>query len=350
MRSALRLIGIGLACAVLVLAGSLFLPHDRYIRFQDVRLEAYARLGWIYERIHFDQTPIDVAFIGTSRTLNGIDPQAVARAIAGETGRCLDVTNLAVPSYGRNLHWLLARELLENRKVGTLVLEVFENETRLPHPAFSYVADVGDVLRAPVLINLNYFSDLARLPMRQAMLFLKTLFPEQYGLRRAFDPEHYDGPAPDNTRQVVVGGKALTRLRDRVANRAELEREAAAIRANKNRSMLGPSLRDYEFAMPRRYLTELLALAREKGVPVRLLYLPAYGQDPQPADMSWYAGLGPLISAQDIQADPANWFDFHHLNLMGAAKVSERVGQALGDARGTPGAVVAQGSCRPRLG
>ncbi|UFN50473.1 hypothetical protein LPC08_07610 [Roseomonas sp. OT10] len=350
MRSALRLIGIGLACALAVLVGSLFLPHDRYIRFQDVRVESFARLGWLYERIHFDDTPIDVAFVGTSRTLNGIDPQAVERSIADGSGRCLNVTNLAIPSYGRNLHWLIVRELLENRRVGTLVLEVFENETRLPHPAFAYIAEVSDVLEAPMLINLKYFSDLSKLPLRQIMLAWKTLFPEQYGLRREFDPKHYDGPNPDNTRQVAVGGVAFTPLRDRIADRDALEREAAIVRANKNLSMLGPALRDFEFAMPRRYLTEILTLAKEKGVPVRLLYLPSYGQNAEPYDMSWYQGLGPLISAQDILADPQNWSDFHHMNMMGAAKMSERVGHSLGDARATPGAMVAQGSCRPRLG
>ena len=152
----------------------------------------YARLGWIYERIHFDPTPIDVAFIGTSHTMNGIDAGAVAEAItqvsngSSSGSHAVHVTNLAIPEYGRNLHWLIARELLENRKVGMLVLEIFETETRKPHPLFVYPAEVSDVLDAPLFVNLNYFHDTVRLPYRQLSLFIKTQWPEQFGLRERF--------------------------------------------------------------------------------------------------------------------------------------------------------------------
>jgi hypothetical protein len=216
---------------VVALAGSLAIPHDRYIRWQDMHAEAWARLGWMYERIHFDPTPIDIAFIGTSHSMNGIDGGAVRAALAEAGGGCRDVVNFGFPSYGRNLHWLIARELLENRKVGTLVLEVFENESRKAHPFFGNIADVPDILQAPALINLNYLSDIAKLPARQFMLGLKTLMPERFGLRRAFDPAHYDGADVDNTRQVQVGGVVLTPLRDRILPRAQLERAAARLRA-----------------------------------------------------------------------------------------------------------------------
>ena len=68
------------------------------------------------------------------------------------------MVNFGFPSYGRNLHWLIARELLENREVRTLVLEVFENESRKAHPFFANVAEVSDVLQAPMLINRVAFA------------------------------------------------------------------------------------------------------------------------------------------------------------------------------------------------
>ena len=182
--SLLRRFALASVVAVAALAGSLAIPHDPYIRWQDMRSEAWARLGWIYERIHFDETPVDIAFIGTSHTMNGVDGAAVRAALAAAGGTCRHVVNLAFPSYGRNMHWLIARELLEHRKVGTLVLEVFENESRKAHPFFNAVADVSDVLQAPLLINLNYLSDLAQLPARQALGVGSMAHAWGYGLTR----------------------------------------------------------------------------------------------------------------------------------------------------------------------
>src|SRR5258708_2234284 len=158
MRLFFRRIGLGVAVAIITLVGMILLPHDTYVRWQAEKTEAYARLGWIYERIHYDDTPIDIAFIGTSHTMNGVDAAAFEQDIdaAGVRpdgdNRRLHAVNLAVPSYGRDLHWIIARELLTHRKVKVLVLEVFENETRKASPVFVDVADPADVLGAPTLI------------------------------------------------------------------------------------------------------------------------------------------------------------------------------------------------------
>ena len=52
-RPLVRRFALGAVVAVAALAGSLAIPHDRYIRWQEMRSEAWARLGWIYERVHF---------------------------------------------------------------------------------------------------------------------------------------------------------------------------------------------------------------------------------------------------------------------------------------------------------
>lgn len=318
------------AVAVLALAGSLAIPHDRYIRWQDIRSEAWARLGWMYERIHFDQTPIDIAFIGTSHSMNGVDGAAVQAALAEAGAGCRRVVNLAFPSYGRNIHWLIARELLEHRQVRTLVLEVMENESRRAHPFFHTVANAKDVINAPLFVNLNFFSDLAHLPARQVMLGLKTLMPERFGLRREFDPARYDGPDVDNTRQVQVGGVALTALRDAAMPRERLEREAAWARAGKDANMLGARLEALEYRFARYYLARILALARERGVEVKFLYLPSYAflRD-RPRDPALYAGHGEMLAPGEVLADPGYWGDLHHLNLHGAAALSAHLGAVL---------------------
>jgi hypothetical protein len=336
VRSFVRLFLVAALTAVIALCGALLLPHSRYIRFQDVRVEAYARLGWIYERIHYDSTPIDVAFIGTSHTMNGIDAEAVGetitnRGVSGLNKNAVHVTNLAIPGYGRNLHWLIARELLENRSVGMLVLEVFENETRKPHPLFAYAAEVSDVLDAPLLLNLNYFHDLVRLPFRQLSLSAKSVWPGEFGLKSQFDLADYDGQTVDNTRFVQVHGQRFTPYRDQKMDPVELDRISQIRHERKRLHMLGARLDDLEYRLPRYYVSKIIALAERKRVPIVFLYLPGYGLPDRPFDTRLYEGHGDLVTVNDILAKKENWGDIDHLNVFGAAEVSERVGHLLAE-------------------
>ncbi len=331
MRSFFRRFGLGAVVAIITLAGMTLLPHDAYIRWQAERTEAYARLGWIYERIHYDETPIDIAFVGTSHTMNGIDAAAFEQAVdaacvrSDRDNRRLHAVNLAVPSYGRDLHWIIARELLTHRKVKVLVLEVFENETRKASPVFVDVADTADFLGAPMLVNINYMHNLVRLPYRQLSLWAKSLSPASFGLKQHFDPTSYDGSNVDNTRVVNVGGIALSPYRDQAIDPDALAAIGKANLAAKNLHMLGRWADPYEYAVPDYYVTSLLDLAEEKGVDVVFLYLPTYGMPPRPVDDHLYRGRGDWVFANDLLKRPEYWFDGEHLNARGAAEFTRRV-------------------------
>lgn len=337
------LFAVACLAAVLTLIGICALPHGPFIRWQAMRTEAYARFGWIYERVHGDRTPIDIAVIGTSHSMNGIDGAVVADTIAqrgrrGADGRCLTVTNFAMPNYGRNLHWEIAREILENRPVGTLVLEVLENETRKAHPLFSHVATTADLIGAPILLNQNYLADLVRLPYRQLSLFVESALPGEFGLKSRFDPASYDGSTVDNTRVVNVNGQAVTPPRDTVMDPAKLLTEATQLNADKRLNMLPKSLERFEYAVPDTYVARTLALARAKGTRVYLMYLPRFGVADRPVTMRSYPGY-PMLSLNDILARPTYWFDAQHLNAQGAQAASVRLGALLAsrpDLRGAP--------------
>ncbi len=341
------LFAIGIATFIATLALMVVLPHRDYIRWQSVQTEAYARLGWAYERIHDDPVPLNIALIGTSHTMNGIDGLAVAQAIAASglrnaDGSCLTVTNLAIPNYGRNLHFLMTRELLSARKPRAIVLEVLENETRKAHPLYSHIAGMADLIEAPRIGNVNYLSDLVRLPYRQLVLGVESFAPAEFGLKSSFDPTNYDGSTVDNTRVVNVNGRALTPSLDTTINPAKLERDAAVLRADKRLNYLPKALADYEYAMPRRYVAAILDLADRERVPVFLLYLPGYGKPQRPYDMSYY-GNRPMLALNDLLARRDYWHDVHHLNAQGAAAVSRRLGEMLSrDMAGMPGTGAAE--------
>ncbi|MEH3045541.1 hypothetical protein [Sphingomonas adhaesiva] len=334
--STAKLFATGLATMAASLVAMAAIPHDPFVRWQAVRTEAYARLGWVYERVHADPTPTDVVLIGTSHTMNGLDGLAIARQIAADgvrapDGRCLTVTNLSIPSYGRNMHWAVARELLRTRRPRAIVLEVFENETRKAHPLFSHVAETRDLLDAPMLLNQNYVADLIRLPYRQVQLGVESLAPREFGLKTRFDRANYDGSTVNNTRVVNVGGRALSPPMTKAMDPAELDAAAQANRDNKNLHMLPESLERYEYAVPRHYLNGILEMADKAGVPVYFLYLPGYGMPPRPYDMRLYAGR-PMLEVNDLLARRDFFQDPAHLNAQGAAAVSRRVGDLMAGA------------------
>ncbi len=339
----IRLTVVAVAVTAITLIGMVLLPHDRYVLWQSMNTEAYARLGWMYERIHYDTTPVDIAFIGTSHTMNGIDAATLAQDIAAEgvrdpSGRCLTATNFAIPAYGRNLHWLITRELLRTRKVRLLVVEVFENETRKAHPVFSHVADAGDILRAPLLINMNYFPDIARLPYRQLSVAAESVWPEAFGLKRAWSAADYDGSTVDNTRVVNVGGKALSPFRDHQEPPADLQKAAEAHVQTKNPHVLGSRFAELEYNFPLHYLNGILELAKATGTKVVFMYLPGYGQADRPTDMKPYRGYGPMIDANAVLRRNDIWFDDAHLTARGAAELTSAVAPKIAVA--VPGAAV----------
>jgi hypothetical protein len=290
------------------------------------------RARWIYERIHFDKTPIDMAFIGTSHTQSGINSQLVEEALR-QNGSPHHVVNFAIPHLGRDLHYVLTRELLEHRKVKTIVVEVQEAEARAPHPAFQRIAEVGDLLASPLIINTGYFENIARLPLRQSLLFLQTAQANKGEERLLFDPKAYEGPHWDDT--YVIHGIPGPRLASLSAEslRAPSEKlqrafESKQALAQKFKWPAGqPSLlvRYTNF-----YLYGLLELAKSRNVEIVFLYLPYFHGPVQPVDASALSSYGTILTPQEILDDPASWQNEDHLNAAGARRLSKWMGEKLG--------------------
>jgi hypothetical protein len=81
---------------------SLLLPHDRYIRYQQLTESDLFRTRWVYERIHYDKTPIDVAIIGSSRVEAAVSAPVLEKELTEKFGRTVHVANLAIPQEGRS--------------------------------------------------------------------------------------------------------------------------------------------------------------------------------------------------------------------------------------------------------
>src|ERR1700721_2540665 len=76
---------------------SFLLPHDRYIRYQQLTESDLFRTRWVYERIHYDKTPIDVAIIGSSRLETSLSAPILEKELSEKLGRPIHVPTLAIP-------------------------------------------------------------------------------------------------------------------------------------------------------------------------------------------------------------------------------------------------------------
>lgn len=335
-RTPLRFLGAVIAIGVVILAVACALPHDRYLRYQNLTDPAVVKSSWIYERIHFDPTPIDIAFVGTSHTVFGIDSQVVEHACldAGET-RCHTV-NLGLEHLGRNVHWLIARELLASRTPRLLVIEVQETEFRALHPAFGSLAEPGDIISAPIFINTSFVTDLVHLPLRQMTLFVHTLAPRLFGEHEAFISSLYRGSHWDDTFASLGSPQhpiASPTPRTRGATTAELERERIqSAAADENNIKLPAVLRPFEYRANLIYLDKLMTLAREKNVEVRFLYMPSFAVTAPPRFSALYASFAPSWQVPDtILSQPALWSDIGHLNYDGAVTLSTWLGARIAE-------------------
>lgn len=333
----LLLLAVALAAAFLALVS--LLPHDPYVRFQQLSRESvhYQRVKWIYERIHFDQRPIDIAFIGTSHTQSGVNSGIVETALAAQ-GDQRRVVNFAVPHLGRDLQFLVARELLEKRQIDTLVIEVQQVESRAPHPGFQRLATVADIADAPLFINTGVVDNLARLPMRQLELFAKTVQPAWFDMQPTFSPDRYEGPHFDDTYRLHGTEKPRTEVHPRAHFDKQLHSIRADIankRATSRYANFGP-LNNAMYRYNDTYLRKMVEMAERRSVKVVFLYLPFLGADPTPEHQAWLAQNGEVIVPRAIIDDEKLWLNADHLNFYGANALSAWLGTTLPPAQKLP--------------
>src|SRR5688572_5686437 len=103
------------------------LPHDPYIRYQQLRNTIQFRSQWIYERIELDPTPIHVAIVGNSRMGAGVSAPQLQELLQAKTGQNIQTANVSLPQEGRNVHYAVAKRLIETRpELKTIVFSVVE--------------------------------------------------------------------------------------------------------------------------------------------------------------------------------------------------------------------------------
>jgi hypothetical protein len=318
----LRATVLVLAAALAMAGAACLAPDNPYQRWQLLNGTIFDNARWIYERCHFDPAPIDIAFLGPSRTKQGVNAPQLEAALAAR-GISAHVVNFAILSPGRGADYAILEELLKTKKPRLIVVGVQESPDRDEHDAYRYLPPAGAILRPGLWRRLSYFPDVAYLPYRQLRLALAWALPAASGLSPQFVPKDYAGSAVDTTGGSINEGAAIInadiaappstliqasrRFRDR--------QEAHRPRSARARAVL--------LADDRAYMTTMLDLARRRGVKVAFLFIPYFEGPAQPETPRIYEGLGPVWNAAFVSDHADWWADFIHLSRAGATHLTD---------------------------
>ncbi|MEM6333117.1 MAG: hypothetical protein AAF823_07235 [Planctomycetota bacterium] len=280
------------------------LPDDAYVRFQQLGGD-FVKAQWVYERIVFDESPIDVAVLGTSRTMDAVDSGLLSEVVSA-AGEPIVAANLAVPQHGRNLHRAFLERTLEHKRPRLVLIEVREIEDRRGHAMFAEVADVDEMLGQPLVLHFNVLSDAAKFARRRPTVALASLMPGVAEVDPAFDAEAYWGTHPAYHREGDVYDELTRDFLDRMA--AAYERDVAD-------RLLPGSLEGLEHRFAIQTLERIAAAAEAGGAAVVFYYLPGDGSGgTEPVHAAVYRELGELwLPPAELFEDPAMFIDLHHV-------------------------------------
>jgi hypothetical protein len=244
--------------------------------------------------------------------LRAIDPKAVVDAYRGQGGSDIAAANLALVYHGRDLDYVLVKELLRTKKVKVVFLTLRAAESRISHPAFCELADRSDILGQVILFNPGYLSNIACFERRQIVLLWTRLTSARIGSPAAV--ELFD--ATDGFLPVSFVAKA--------------QDLAASDPYVASRPLLPHFLNGAEFRFGREYVRRIAQMVAAHGAKLVFLYLPSFRDERPPMDASLFSQYGRVISIPAaIRDDPLLRSDLPHFNAAGAAKISDFVGRRL---------------------
>lgn len=277
----------------------ILIPIGKKYRYQSLENDCMNQASWIYDRIFNNETPVDIAFLGSSHTINGINDMLIDSMLSAEE---TNVVNLGYCRLGRNLDYVLLKDLLKQKRPRIILTEVRGDEDWFSHPMFPYLADGLDVFLPTVFYNRDLFADYYIAFTFKLQLFQDILFNR---IRpAAINKNLYGFATPGDTASNEVLIKAM-------------ERNAQP------RKKTGKVMRIINMSFSRSYLKKVADLCRKNQIDLYFIYLPHYAPlYKQPLEYETYQKYGKIIYLSDsILNDPNNWYDDEHLNQTGASKL-----------------------------
>jgi hypothetical protein len=313
-----------LLTAIAALMLTVMLPFSDYAAWQSGAGTDMVHARWVYERLHFDRSPITVALVGSSRMEAGISPRALGADLAQKLGHPVPVANLSIFRPGRDLQFEIVEQLLATHPEVRLIVLADDGFMANSHPMYQATAPGQGVVSEPLLVNTSWFPGVAALPYRALRNFAAQQAPALFGTVPAFVPGDYAGAGFDRSEGYVLpSGEA--RNGNRRMPLADLERHIKATLALQDAGLVGHLTMlpiSWRYAIDSTYTQRIVAATRRAGVPIAFVALPAYGPERIKGDRRLYCHYAPDFDLGTLSLH-ADWYqDGLHMNHAGALVAS----------------------------
>jgi hypothetical protein len=132
---------------VVVMAAPALLAWTGWVARRDVYPAIawnYGPFPWIQQKIFAETGDVDMVFLGSSHLWSAIDTPYVQKKLSAELGREAEVFTLGWPWPGFDAVYVIARDLLDHRRVHTLVIYDEDPQGNAPHTNSSRWFRLGD--------------------------------------------------------------------------------------------------------------------------------------------------------------------------------------------------------------
>ena len=290
------------------LAGALallWIPLPRHWAYNHAAKDC-RHAGWINRRITEDSLPVDVAIIGSSRTLCAVNDSLLDMLLA-QQGMALHVANLSLCRFGRDGQSAVLADLLVHHRPKWVVVEVNEREPFHTHLSYPALAAPGQLLDPVSPLNRDYFKNIwqgieVRHRYVQERIWGSTVDtvpdPQLHGFLHIpgyeFIPQEQAKEFDSNSRPAgTPGGTVRKRM-------------------------------DWEYAASKAFLSRMVADCKAAGAQVAFLYLPSYSNRAAvPEEMELYQQMGRVwMPPLETWNDHRWWRDQSHLNEEATARLT----------------------------
>ncbi|MBN1985028.1 MAG: hypothetical protein JW761_01930 [Prolixibacteraceae bacterium] len=289
-------------------AGMFFIPVSKNFSYHFIRGECNNKAAWMYHRMFEDKHNTDIVFSGASQTGSAIDDKYISEKLSAATGTEISAVNFGFCRRGRDIQYVMLKDLFAQKQPKILVIEVAEDEPKKSHPVFPYLAESTDVFGSFVWFNQRFFPGLWKATAVRFEFVKSTLLGEPMSVSES-RPSRFGYLSSE---QIVSPGM----LNENSENWQK--------RLGKTKPRL---LRKSELNYSKHYIEKIVELARKNQCKILFLYLPESGSNlKHPLLMDYYQQFSEVIILPDeIVKNDSNWKDATHFNDSGALKTSEYI-------------------------
>lgn len=278
-------------------------PLDKQFAYNFVEGECDGRGKWIYDRLHENEAPVDVAIIGTSVGWGLFDDQKLTSLLTDALGTPTTVANLSFCRPGQNIRTLIVEDVLIAKSPKHIILEVTRDPSWGGHPVYGYLASNSSLWFPATRLYQPYHQDLlhgfvVRWEMLRTLLYPKSEYlPESSKF----------GFAPASG---LVDQAKMKLLFNKEHKSAEMESET-----------LQEKIQRYTYWENLEYVKNL---CDKHHVKLSLFYVNTFGARSKfPRFRSRLEAIGPIKYAPDsIFQNPQYYVDVVHFNHQGAEAVT----------------------------